>query len=45
MQQTQYVMVLFVFFLQSGIRLKSEPFDLFHHSVFVYMCFTVIFHR
>ena len=33
--------VLFVFLLQIAI----ESFAFFHHSVFDYMCFTVVLHR
>ena len=36
--------VLFVIFLFS-LQIAIEPFALFHHSVFDYMCFTVMFKR
>ena len=36
-------MVLCVVFLCSGVR--SSFSALFHHSVFDYMCLTVMFHR
>ena len=40
------IVVLFVVFLHSGFRsLAIEPFALFRHSDFDYMCFTVMFYR
>ena len=31
-------------FLVFWLQIAIEPFALFHHSVFDYMCFTVMFH-